>query len=156
MHHIKSYTLTEAKKKLEHYCTYQERCHQEVSQKLKHMRMIPEAIDHIMAHLIQQNYLNEERFARSFARGKFSIKKWGKNRIINELKHRQISTYNIKIALREIDETEYRNVFDELAINKFSQIQESDPQKKKRKLADYLRYRGWESDLVYAKLRELF
>lgn len=118
--------------------------------------MIPEAIDHIMAHLIQQNYLNEERFARSFARGKFSIKKWGKNRIINELKHRQISTYNIKIALREIDETEYRNVFDELAINKFSQIQESDPQKKKRKLADYLRYRGWESDLVYAKLRELF
>ena len=71
-------SVQEAKRKIEGYCAYQDRCHKEVQQKLLDMRMIPEAIDQIMAHLIQENYLNEERFAKSFARGKFSIKKVGK------------------------------------------------------------------------------
>ena len=82
----KSYTLEEARKKLEYYCTYQERCHQEVTRKLREMKMIPEAIDQIIVHLIKENFLNETRFAQSFARGKFRIKKWGKQRISNELK----------------------------------------------------------------------
>ena len=73
-----SFTVQEAQKKLEHYCAYQERCHQEVVQKLKSLNMIPEAIDQIIGQLISDNYLNETRFAQSFARGKFRIKKWGK------------------------------------------------------------------------------
>ena len=73
------FTLEEAQKKLEHYCAYQERCHQEVEQKLRQMKMIPSVIDRIIGHLIEHNYLNESRFAQSFARGKFRIKNGGKN-----------------------------------------------------------------------------
>lgn len=117
--------------------------------------MIPQAIELITVHLINENYLNEERFARSFARGKFSIKKWGKRRIVAELKQRQVSQFNIKAALTEIDETAYLNTFDELAKKRLSQIKEKNVFKRKRKLADYLIYRGWENELVYAKIREL-
>lgn len=155
MQHNKSHTLSEATKTLENYCAYQERCHYEVVQKLRQMRMIPQAIDEIVAHLIQENYLNEERFAKSYARGKFNIKKWGKERIVRELKLRQISVFNIKSALTEIDESDYLNTLDELAKKKLEQIRETNIHKKKRKLADYLLYRGWESHLVYEKLTEL-
>jgi regulatory protein len=155
MHPIKSYTFPEATKKMEHYCAYQERCHYEVVEKLKGMHMIPQAIDHIIAHLIQENYLNEERFAKSYARGKFNIKKWGKKRIVLELKQRQISTYNIKSALAEIDEGEYLATLDELAKKRLGQIKETNSQKRKKKLADYLFYRGWETHLVYEKINEL-
>lgn len=153
---LKKHTsVQEAQKKMEHYCAYQERCHQEVFQKLREMRMIPEVIDHIMAHLIKENYLNEERFAKSFARGKFNIKKWGKKRIVQELKRRQISRYNIQSALKEIGDEEYLNTLHLLAQKRLSQLTETHPQKRKRKLADYLLYRGWESDLVYDKIKEL-
>ncbi|MDT0538422.1 regulatory protein RecX [Croceitalea sp. P059] len=148
-------TLREAKRKLENYCAYQERCHKEVIEKLKGMRMIPEAIDQIVTQLIEDNFLNEERFAKSFARGKFNIKKWGKNRIVNELKQRQISRYNITAALKEIDEETYIETLDTLAKKRLEQITETNLQKKRKKLADYLLYRGWESHLVYEKLREL-
>jgi len=148
-------TLTEAKRKLENYCAYQDRCHKEVIDKLKGMRMIPEAIDQIVTQLIEDNFLNEERFAKSFARGKFTIKKWGKNRIINELKQRQISRYNIISGLKEIDEETYIETLDTLAKKRLEQITETNLQKKRKKLADYLLYRGWESHLVYEKLREL-
>ena len=86
-----AYSLDEAQKKIEHYCAYQERCHQEVIQKLRQMKMIPQAIDVIIGKLIQENYLNETRFAQSFARGKFRIKKWGRDKIIRELNMRQNS-----------------------------------------------------------------
>ncbi|MEW2920384.1 regulatory protein RecX [Muricauda sp. ANG21] len=155
MLHTKSYTLSEATKKMEHYCAYQERCHVEVVEKLKAMRMIPEAIDQIVTHLIRENYLNEERFARSFARGKFKIKKWGKQRIVRELKQRQISVFNVKSALAEIPDEDYHDTLDELAKKRLDQIKEPNIQKRKKKLADYLLYRGWESHLVYEKLQEL-
>lgn len=151
----KSYTLSEATKKLERYCAYQERCHRDVTTKLKEMRMIPEAIDQIVTHLIQENYLNEERFAQSFARGKFNIKKWGRNRIVNELKQRHITSYNIKSALKEIDDNRYLETLDALAQKRLDSLKDTDIQKRRRKLADYLLYRGWESHLVYAKIQEL-
>ena len=150
-----SYTLTEATKKLEYYCAYQERCHKEVQQKLRDMRMIPEAIDQIIGHLITENYLNEERFAQSFARGKFNIKKWGRNRIVNELKFRNISRFNIKTALKEIDDAVYLETLDALAKKRIDAITETNLQKRRKKLADYLLYRGWESHLVYEKVKEL-
>jgi regulatory protein len=150
----KTYTVDEAQKKLENYCAYQERCHKEVKAKLKDMRMIPEAIDKIMVHLIEHNYLNEERFAKAFVRGKFRIKKWGKNRLIRELKFREISKYSIDSAMKEIDLDEYYKTLDELIQKRTTQVTEKNLYKKKKKIADYLLYRGWESYLVYEKLNE--
>lgn len=150
-----SYTLKEAKKRLEGYCSYQERCHKEVDQKLIEMNMIALAKEEIIFHLMEHDFLNEERFAKSFARGKFRIKKWGKVRIVRELKFRYITTYNIKSALTEIDLDEYYSTFNELAEKKCAAIEESNVYKKRKKLADYLFYRGWETDLVYKKISEL-
>jgi len=150
-----SYTVNEATKKIEHYCAYQDRCHKEVVSKLKDMGMIPIAVDQIISKLIQDNFLNEERFAKSFARGKFSIKKWGKKRIVSELKQRSISKYNITSALKEIDEDIYLTTLDTLAQKRLEQIKETNIQKKRKKLADYLLYRGWESHLVYEKITDL-
>ncbi|WP_378179475.1 regulatory protein RecX [Aquimarina sp. SS2-1] len=150
-----SITVTEAIKKMEHYCAYQERCHKDISNKLNTMRLIPEAKEKIILHLLEHNFLNEERFAKSFARGKFKIKKWGKQRIMRELKFRQISEYCIKTALKEISEDEYLKTFHELAEKKFDAIIEKDVQKKRKKLIDYLLYRGWENQLVFEKARDL-
>ena len=155
MNSQKSYTLEEAKRALERYCVYQDRCHKEVISKLYDCNMIPETHDIIIVHLIQHDFLNEERFSKSYARGKFRIKKWGKVRIVRELKFRNISAYNVKTALKEIEDSDYFNTFNTLALKKFDSITESNPYKKKKKLADYLLYRGWESDLVYKKVSEL-
>ena len=135
-------TVSEATKKIEYYCAYQERCHKEVVEKLVSYGMFSDAREHIIAHLIEENYLNEERFAKSFARGKFKIKKWGKNRIVQELKHRNISKYNIQIALKEISEKEYLRTLDSIAKKRWLEIKESHPLKKKKKLVSYLMYRG--------------
>ncbi|MDF4220514.1 regulatory protein RecX [Maribacter sp. M208] len=151
----KGYTVQEATKKIESYCAYQDRCHKEVVAKLKDMGMIPLAIDTIIAQLIEDRFLNEERFAKSFVRGKFNIKKWGKNRIVRELKFRNISKYNITSALKEIEPQAYLTTLDDLAHKRLQQISETNIQKRRKKLADYLLYRGWESHLVYEKLQEL-
>ena len=151
----KVYSVTEAKRKLEHYCAYQDRCHFEVEKKLKEMRMIPLAIDEIIYHLIEHNFLNEERFAKSYARGKFNHKNWGKNRIVNELKQRKISQYNIKTALKEITDGDYLSKLDKIATKKNNSLTEINIYKRRKKLADYLLYRGWESQLVYEKTKAL-
>ena len=150
-----SYTLEEAIKKLEHYCAYQERCHKEVTRKLIQMQMIPEVRDHIVVHLLEHNFLNEERYAKAFVSGKFNIKKWGKQRLKLELKRKDISSYNISAALKTIDESDYYKTFNQLAEKKLESIKESDKFKKKKKLIDYLLYRGWETHLVYDKVNEL-
>lgn len=151
----KTYTVAEAQNRMERYCAYQDRCHKEVEQKLAEMRMIPAAKEQIITHLIQNDFLNESRFAQSFARGKFKNKNWGKQRIIRELKMRNISAYNIKLGLKEISEADYLSKFHELAERRFEAITETNKQKKKKKLADYLLYRGWETHLVYEKVNEL-
>ena len=150
-----SYTLEEARKKLEGYCAYQERCHKEVERKLAGMNVIDLIREEIIIHLMKHDFLNEERFAKSFARGKFRIKKWGKVRIIRELKFRNITAYNIKAALTEIDFDDYNVSFNKLAEKKCDSIKEPNMYKKRKKLADYLLYRGWEADLVYKKITEL-
>ncbi|SFZ89861.1 regulatory protein [Flaviramulus basaltis] len=151
----KTYTLQEATKKMEHYCAYQERCHQEVRQKLETMYMIPEAIDVIIVHLLEHNFLNEERFAKTFVSGKFKIKKWGRSRLSYELKKKDVSKVNINQALATIQEEEYIEVFNDLAEKRLHSIKEKDKFKKRKKLIDYLLYRGWESYLVYEKATEL-
>ncbi len=151
----KTYTLQEATQKMEHYCAYQERCHQEVRQKLEAMHMIPEAIDVIMVHLLEHNYLNESRYAKTFVSGKFRIKKWGRGRLAYTLKQKGVSKVNINAALAEISDAEYIEVFHGLAEKKANSITESNVFKKRKKLIDYLLYRGWESHLVYEKANEL-
>lgn len=155
MNSKKSYTVKEIKLLLEKYCVYQERCHKEIEKKLFTYQLVPEAKEDVLLHLLEHDFLNEERFAKSFARGKFRIKKWGRDRIIRELKMRDISAYNIKTALKEIDEEDYLEMFNELAEKRFLQITEKDIYKKRKKIADYLLYRGWESNLVYEKIQEL-
>ena len=145
-------THNEAQLKLEYYCSYQERCHLEVVQKLYDLGMKSNEVDAIVVYLLQNNFLNEERFARSFSRGKHRIKTWGKIRIVNELKQRQISVNNIKCALSEISEEEYQDTFDKLAERHWETIREINIQKKKKKFCDYLLRKGWESNLVYGKM----
>lgn len=151
----KVYHIDEAQAKMENYCAYQERCHQEVTRKLYEMQLIPVAVEKIMLHLFEHDFINETRFAKAFAHGKFSIKNWGKNRIVNELKKRKISPYNINLALQELNDEDYFKTFDALAEKRLKQIKETNKYKKRKKLADYLLYRGWENELVYEKTIEL-
>jgi len=150
-----TYTVEEAKRKLEKYCVYQDRCHQEIMQKLREMGMIREASEMIQLHLMEHDFVNEERFARSFARGKFKIKKWGKKRIVNELKQREVSKYNIEAALSEIDAEEYENTLQEIARKRFESVQETNTFKKRKKVADFLLRKGFESYKVYELLLSL-
>ncbi|AEH00698.1 regulatory protein RecX [Lacinutrix sp. 5H-3-7-4] len=155
MYKNKTFTVDEATKKLEHYCAYQERCHHEVRQKLKSMNMIPEASDIIIVHLLKHNYLNEERFAKTYVRGKFNIKKWGRRRLTLELKKKDISKFNINAALAEISDDEYVEFFNDLAEKTALSIRETNTLKKKKKFINYLLYRGWEPHLVYDKANAL-
>lgn len=143
------FSVEEIKRKMERYCVYQDRCHKEVERKLFDYKLIPEVREVILLHLLEHDFLNEERFAKGFARGKFRIKQWGKSRIIRELKLREISAYNIKIALHEIDDEEYVSTLYRLAEKKIALIEEQNVFKRKKKLVDYLRYKGYELTLVY-------
>lgn len=137
------------KQKLEHYCAYQDRCHQEVIQKMFDLKVPYEDKDEIIIHLIEHNFLNEERFAKSFARGKHNIKNWGRIRIVRELEMRQISSYNIKTALKEIDESDYLSTFGDISEKKWNSTLESNLHKKKKKAGDYLFRLGYEKELIY-------
>lgn len=144
----KSYTIDEVKRKLEHYCAYQERCHKEVLKKLKKFRLISVANDEVMGHLIELGFLNETRFSLLFAQGKLRIKKWGKIRIERELKIRNISSYNINKALKSLENKEVDDTFIALATKKWSLINDK-PEPKKKKIISQLKYKGWESERIY-------
>lgn len=148
-------TPKEARLKLEHYCAYQDRCHDEVIAKLRSLGMDADETDAIVVQLIADNFLNEERFARSFARGKHRIKHWGKVRIVNELKFRNISAYNIKAALQEIDPEVYLETFHLLSEKIWEGILETNTLKKRKKFCDFLLRKGFESTLIYDKVKDL-
>jgi len=150
-----TFTIKEALQKLEHFCAYQERCHDEVVDKLYSLKMTRDEIDTIVVQLIEGNFLNETRFACSFARGKHRIKHWGKIRITNELKARNISSTNITLALKEISSEEYFETFENLAERSWNSISETNLLKKRKKFCDYMLRRGFESNLVYEKVKEL-
>jgi len=145
----KSYTVDELQKKMEYYCVYQDRCHQEVERKMNEHQLIPEAKEKILLHLMQHDFLNEERFSKSFARGKFRIKNWGKQRIIRELKTKNISNYNINSALKEIDDEDYLETIYRITKNRNHTITENNIYKRKKKLQDFLLRKGYEYDLIF-------
>ena len=151
-----AYTVEEATRRLERFCAYQERCHQECVRKLQEMRMIPEAIDQIMVHLIQNGFLSEERFASAFVRSKFRQKGWGRLRIRRALQLREISEALIRRSLKEIEGPRYAEALHALARKRWEQLAgEASPERKKQKLFQYLQYRGWEHELVYEMVQEL-
>jgi regulatory protein len=142
-----------ALQKLQRYCAYQERCHQEVRQKLLDLEVYGDALEEVIHDLITDNYLNEERFAQSFARGKFRIKNWGRVRIQQELKQRQVTAYCIKKGLQEIDEQEYFEVLNALLQKKLEENTPAGEFIAQTKAAQYALRRGFESDLIWQILK---
>ena len=107
-------------KKLQRYCVYQDRCHKDVTDKMKLMKIPYSLFDNVLVELIKDDFLNEERFAFSFIRGKFRIKQWGKIKLKNELLQRNITSALINNALDQINNEDYNKTFDELALKKFN------------------------------------
>lgn len=145
MQNKKTYSVDEALKKAESYCAYQDRCHQEVRYKLIEWGIYGNDLESILLHLIEHNFLNEERFARSFARGKFRIKKWGKIKIEAELKQRQVSSYCIKKGFEEIEDEDYIATL-ELLIEKDKLLLKTPATK--NKLIQSLMRKGYEYVLI--------
>ncbi len=149
------YSLLEIQQKLEYYCAYQERCYKEVESKLFDFHLTAEEKEQVLIYLIENNFINEERFAKSFVRGKHNYKFLGKNRITNELKFRNISSRIIQEALKEIPETIYLENFHRLAEKHWYTIKERKGPKKNKKFVDFLLRKGYETSLIFEKLREL-
>jgi regulatory protein len=151
----KQLTKDQALQKLKHYCAYQERSHSEVKSKLYDLGVRKPEHDDIIATLIEENYLNEERFAIAFARGKFRMKQWGKVKIGYELKQRQVSAYCIKKAMKQIDEEEYLKTIQELAIEKYAALKGEQYLVRKKKTMDYLVQKGFEHPLISATVNAI-
>ncbi len=151
----KQLTPEQALQKLKHYCAYQERSHSEVRDKLFNLGVWKKDHDAIIATLIEENYLNEERFAIAFAGGKFRMKQWGRVRIKYELKQRQVSDYNIRKALRQIEEPVYLQTLQQLATSKYALLKGDQYLVRKKKTIDYLIQKGYEPELVNAAIATL-
>ncbi len=151
----KNWSEEEAHEKLTTFCAYQERCSWDVRRKLAEKGIRDEQAEKLIAELIAGEYLNEERFARSFCRGKFRQKKWGRSRIQMELKMRQIPERLIKLALTEIDPVEYYDALLDQTEKKWLGTKEPDPFKKKYKVSQYLMSKGYEYDLIKEALEEV-
>jgi len=150
----KKLTTEQALQKLRHYCGYQERCHREVKEKLYSLGVFKNEHDAIIATLIEEGYLDEERFAVAFAGGKFRVKKWGRVKIKYELKQKQVSDYSIKKALQQIKEDDYRDVLKKLINEKYASLKNEQGPVKKKKTIDYLLQRGFETELVREMVEE--
>ena len=143
------YKLLEAKNKIESYCAYQERCDQEVRMKLKSWNLYSEDVDILISDLITNNFLNEERFAEAYVSGKFRIKKWGRVKIKQHLKQKNISAYSIKKAIETIDEDDYLKTVNDLLGAKSRLIKSKDKWDRMNKLKRYLASKGYETELVH-------
>jgi regulatory protein len=150
-----SLSLLQIKAKMESWCAYQDRSHFEARLKLKSFTNNQKEIEFIISELISANFLNEERFACSYARGKFRIKHWGRIKILSGLKQYQISEYCIKKAMKEIDDDEYMLVLKTILFKKASTIKEKNIFLKKIKLTKFALSRGFENDLIQDSLKKL-
>lgn len=144
-----------ALEKLKHFCSYQDRCHAEVKTKLYQLRIWGNEADEIMAVLITEDYLNEERFAHSFVRGKFRMKQWGRNKIKQALKQKQISAYCIRKGLEEIEEEEYSQTLKKLASDKYLSLKNEQYLRRRFKTTQYLMAKGYEPDLIHEILKAI-
>jgi len=145
----------QALQKARHYCGYQERCHQEVKEKLYSFGLKKQDVETALATLIEEDYLDEERFAVQFAGGHFRLKRWGREKIRYELKQRQVSDYCIKKALAAIDEDDYLKTLGKLAAEKSGTLKEETAFVRRGKLQDYLVRKGYEQDRIAAVISNL-
>ena len=143
-----------ARLKIENYCAYQERCHKEVRDKLYQYGLAGTDVEQIISDLIQSNLLNEERYSKAYAGGKFRTKKWGRRRIIMELKRRDISEYCINKALVAIPELDYQNALETLIVKYLPRIKARNQYEINAKVASYCIGKGYESELVWEKIRK--
>jgi regulatory protein len=144
----KSYTFDEIKLKLVNYCVYQDRCHAEVEQKMREFLLIDEAKEEIMLYLLRENYLNEERFTRSYIRGKFYIKHWGKNKIKMNLKQKQIPEKLITKCFDEIDKSDYQQAIKKMFDTYYEKQHGIKEYQKKSKTIQYLMSKGFEYEVI--------
>jgi len=150
--------LTEqvAIEKARKYCAFQERCQQEVRNKLYEWGLYSQLVEGIIAHLIAEGFINEERFANIFAGGKFRIKKWGKQKIMIELQKRKISDYSINKAIEAIENDDYEKTLEKTILKKAKELKEKDNFILKNKLAKYTISKGFESEIVWHFLNKKF
>jgi regulatory protein len=138
--------------KLRKYCAYQERCHQEVRSKLLSIKIYGDELEEIISELIKDNYLNEERFACAFARGKFRMKMWGRNKIKQHLQIKKITSYCVRKAMEEIDEEEYVETLDLILQKQLIKYEQLNPFVARDKAIQYAISRGYETPIVYDRI----
>jgi regulatory protein len=148
-------TKEQAIQKAKQYCAYQERSHYEVEQKLWDLGVRKADHDEIISTLIEEDYLNEERFANAFVGGKFRMKDWGRKKIYYALKEKKVSEYNIKNAMKSIDEEAYEKTLRELAEKKYALLKSEQYLVRKKKTIDYLLQKGFEQDLVIDAINQI-
>ena len=146
---IKKFSKEQALPQVKQFCVYRERCHSEVKEKLYSLGLYKNDVEQLMAQLIEENYLNEERFAKQYAAGKFRMNQWGRIKIKYALRQKQVSDYSIKKGLKEIIVTDYKKTLQKLAEQKSKSLKnESNVFSKRKKLQDYLLQKGYEGELV--------
>jgi regulatory protein len=148
-------TKEQALQKLRQYCGYQERSHYEVQQKLWDLGVRRAEHDEILSTLIEENYLNEERFAIQFAGGKFRMKNWGRKKIYYALKEKKVSEYSIRKAMKEINEEDYLKTLNKLAEKRYESLKSEQYLVRRKKTMDYLLQKGYEPELVSGALKSL-
>ena len=151
----KKLSPTEAKQKIYRYCAYQERSHKEVRDKLYEYGLYRDEVEELLAALITEGFLNEERFAKAFAGGKFRMQRWGRIKILNELEARGITSNCIKIGMKEIEDADYIKTLREILERKLNQLDEENAFVKRDKLARYAIQKGFEPDLVWPEVKSL-
>jgi regulatory protein len=148
-------TYEQAKQKALHYCAYQERSHQEVRHKLYGLGLHSNEVDELIAYLITEGFLNEERFAKVFAGGKFRLKKWGRIKITNALESKGLSRNCIRIGLKEIDESEYETTLRNLLELKLDTLPDENVFALRDKLSKYAIQKGYEPELTWVQIKLL-
>lgn len=144
----KQVTIEEALQKLKHFCSYQERSHYETQQKLYSLGLYKKDVEILLTQLIEENYLNEERYAKAFVSGRFRIKQWGIIKIKYELQQHKVSSYNITKALKSIDKTDYLATLQALAVKKWASLKSEQYLNRQAKTTSFLLQRGFEPNLI--------
>jgi regulatory protein len=144
----KTYSIKDAKQKAARYCAYQERTQGEVFQKMRSLGLSADESEFVVAEMISEGFINEERYAKLYAGGKFRLKKWGKEKIKYALKSKNISDYCIKKGLEEIDDTDYRQTLEEIFAKKYDFYSSETELIRLDKVKKYLIQKGYEYHLI--------
>jgi regulatory protein len=152
---MKYYSVQEAKEKIQRYCAYQERSHHEVRSKLFEYGLRGDEVEELLTHLITSNFLNEERYAKAFAGGKFRMKKWGRLKIIHALETQGLTSNCIKSGLKEIDAADYEKVIRDFLIKKNEEVVTDNIYSQRDKLSKAAILKGYEPELVWNLLRTI-